>query len=95
MMDDYNPNITMVYNNKSIDLLDPDKKMMALAIAMAPWVGSAMTMIAMTMMTTRTTTTMATMTTAGNTAGAAAGEQGGCSGAHGGGPIHAQIKEQQ
>ncbi len=57
---------------------------MALAIGMVPWGGSAMTIIATTMTTTTTTTT------AGNAAGAVAGKQGGLAGACSG-----KIKEQQ
>jgi hypothetical protein len=49
MTADYNPNVTMVYDNESINLLDPNEKMMALAIAMAPRVGPATTTIATTM----------------------------------------------
>jgi hypothetical protein len=71
MTDHYNPNVTMVYDDESIDLLDPKEKMMALAIVMAPWVGLAMTTIAMT---TGTTTTMAAMMTADNGGGAAVRE---------------------
>jgi hypothetical protein len=68
MTDDYNPNVTLVYNDESINLLDPNKEMMALAIGMALRVGSATTTITMTMTTTTTTTT------AGNAAGAAVEE---------------------
>jgi hypothetical protein len=54
MMDDYNPNVTMVYDDKSINLLDPDEKMMASAIAMMLQIGLATTTIATTTMTTMT-----------------------------------------
>jgi hypothetical protein len=49
----------MVYDDESINLIDPEKKMMASVIAMAPRVGLATTTIAMTM---TTTTTMMTTT---------------------------------
>jgi hypothetical protein len=38
MMDDYNTDVTMVYNDKSINLIDTNKKMMVSTVAMALWV---------------------------------------------------------
>ncbi len=60
---------------------------------MAPWVGLATTTIPMTLMTNTTMMTVATTTIASNAVGAAAGEQGGCTGTHGKGGVHAQIKK--